>query len=231
MSQPDNKTIPLYEIVDTANRITADLQQALDDNQSLGTYTRRRANPRTANVRRIAKIWSEGQLGTAERYFDTARDHPEKLANISGKKGGRAKGMPPLELARQQLLSLWDEIRKEPGFHHAKNAMRKQVSEAGDEVRRLEKEGKRLEQMLGLSMDMTRDLKNGLAQGIRNVPAEPALEKGLDVPVQEKLAAIKRTTEIVNQRLGNAGVSPANRPAPGPSVGRSSKGQEDETRT
>ena len=214
------KTIPLYELVETAAEIVADLQNAINTNQDLSAYNTRRSDRRNANVRRIAKIWSEGQLTQVERQFDQVRDQPEKArADGAGKKKAQGGNRSGIEAAHSELMGIWAQLRKDPTFHHAKANARKEVVKATETVKKLEQEGKKLERMLGLTLDATRDLKQALANGIRNVPAEPALTPGANVPLAEKVAAMTRSCEAVNQRLTNSKQQPSPRPSPGPSSG------------
>lgn len=231
MTNSDVKMVPLYQVVESVGHVVSELQGAIDRNQDDCGYNKRRANPRTANVRRVARIWSEGQLTEMERNFDLARDQPERfLQGQQGqnKKTGKGKQTPPLELARQDLMQFWQELRGDTGFHYAKTSMRRQTIEAGDTARKLEKEGKKLERELSRTMDVIRDLKQGLAQGIRNVPFEPALAPGINVPLPDKVAAIRRTGDVVAARLASAGAGPANRPTPSPSIGRGGTQSEEE---
>jgi hypothetical protein len=230
MADQQQNTVPLYEIVETAADIISSLQIEIDRNQDLTEYNHLRSDRRNAKITRVARIWSEGGLGEAERLFDLARDQPDKFKDQkSSKKTGKSGSVSPVESARSELMAVWGQLKKDQTFHHAKMNARHQVAEAAETVKKLEREGKKLEQMLSLTLDATRDLKQALANGIRNVPLEVALAPNSNVPLATKVAAMQRTSEGVVNRLNNSKQGPTPRSLPTPSAGRM-HGEDDDGR-
>lgn len=224
MSNGANKPhMELYKVVETATRIVGDIQKQLDTDQERMGYVGRRADRRLANPRRLAKIWSEGQLEEAEKTFDLAREG--KLDTETGvqakKRRGRKRQDDPLQAARDNLFLLWDSIRSDSGFKNAAKQVKKSISSAQSESRQLERNSKRLEMMLNKTIAAVRDMKQAMSAGIRQVPYEPMLEAGPEVGFEKKVAVLQR---ISHDALARAlpGTAPTPAPSPNPRGGGAS---------
>ena len=213
MTESKGKTIELYKVVEQATRLVGEIQKQADINQDRLAYSTRRADRRLANPKRLAKIWSEGQLQEAEAAFDRARDGKVEEGAAPRKKK-RKKGQlsdDPIQQCREQLFGIWNGLRSDSGFRNATKRVKSAISQAGRESKRLEKQGKDLDLMLNKTIAAVRDMKHAMSVGIRQVPYAPTLDAGPEVSISNRVAAIQNVSVAAMKRA-----QPEATPAPAP---------------
>lgn len=221
MRQVGNKnTIELYKLVEHATHLVRDLQTEVTANGERIDYLTRRSDRRSASPKRLAKIWSEGALQEAERAYDMAREGnlPDE-ASGGKKRRGRKNATDPIDRARDGLFRIWEDLRADPGFKNATKVMRKSVRQAEKDADKFRKHGNRLELMLSQTIDATRDMKQAMSHGIRQVPLSPVLAPGSRAPFEEQVRALMDTSQAALNRA-----TPERKQAPAPGVNPNPRG-------
>ncbi|MEO0392595.1 MAG: hypothetical protein AAF213_05020 [Pseudomonadota bacterium] len=214
--EPQGKTIELYKVVEHATRLVGEIQKQADINQDRLSYASRRSDRRLANPKRLAKIWSEGQLQEAEAAFDRARDG-EGQDQAATKKRKRRRGQlsdDPIQQCREQLFGIWNGLRSDQGFRNATKRVKSSIGQAGKEAKRLEKQGKDLDLMLNKTIAAVRDMKHAMSVGIRQVPHIPALDSGPEASIANRVSAIQ-SVSVSAMKRAQPEAAPTAAPTPG----------------
>lgn len=190
-------TISIDDLIDLCDDIIIDLKEEVKqlDDKLLGK--RNAADPARGKAYAVARVWTEGNLDQAEDMFR------RELKALDG------KPFSEREPARERLLKIWADLKRDPAFRNALLNRRHNIRAAQDEVAELDRQRSMLTDMWHNAYQAKQALTQSLENGVRRLDMTNEFDRKAEHTYQRRIVALVKASQQAMSLTGGTTPAPA----------------------